>query len=368
MRHANRTFRALHTSAVLAAVALASVLTWAATRGPDTAGYTATDETVYSFVDISGASGGASILADTDDGTATLALPFPFQFYGAARTLLCVSSNGAAYFVPDVAACSGIVDFANTDLSSTSPPGDLPGLFPFWSDLTFDVAGAGAVFYQTVGAPGNRKFIVQWNNAYPSDSSSPVTFQLELGESSKQALFQYKTVDLGSGDPASKGGQATIGIRDTGAVLSGRYLQWSTGVPVIENASAILFSPQHRMTGSGYNAPATANVRGLLTVDVGIGVPMGGSLQFRYAPSNPLSRNAINLASTSLTNVSVIGGTMTINGLGTVNGAAGFSFTATVVDGTPDRFGIVIRRVPSGAVYYTAPLQPVVAGAGFSVQ
>ena len=358
MRHANSTFGAMHTTAVLAAVALASVLTWAATRGPDTFGYTATDETVYSFVDISGASGGASILADTDDGTATLTLPFAFQFYGQARTLMCVSSNGAAYFVADIAACAGIIDFANTDLSTTAPPGDSAGLFPFWSDLTFDVPGAGAVFYQTTGSPGGRRFIVQWNNAYPSGSSSPVTFQLVLFEGTGKVLFQYKTVDLGSENPASKGGEATVGIRNTGAVIRGEYLQWGIGVPVIGNESAILFGSQRRMTGSGSSMPLTAAVRRTLSVDVGTGPPPSGSLQYQYTQH----RHHLNFVSSSLTNASVTGGTMIIDGTGTVNGAHGYTFTATVVDGAPDRFGIVIRRVSNGSVYHMAPVRPVTGG------
>ena len=225
----------------LMTAALLTALAGAATRGPDPAGYTATDETVYSFVDLAG-TGGASVLDDTDDGTAVLTLPFPFSFYGAPRTLLCVSANGAAYFVADLGACSGIVDFANTDLSSTNTPGDTPGLFPFWSDLTFDQAGAGSVLYQTQGAVGSRRFVVQWHNAYPSGSASPVTFQLVLTEGTSQVLFQYRTVDLGNANPATKGAAATVGIRNAGALVSGRQIQWSFNVPVIVNDSAIAFS------------------------------------------------------------------------------------------------------------------------------
>ena len=84
--------------AVAGCLACGSVLLWAATKGPDAGGYTATDETVYSFVDIAGASGGATLLAGTDDGTALLALPFGVRFYGRTYALACVSTNGAMYF------------------------------------------------------------------------------------------------------------------------------------------------------------------------------------------------------------------------------------------------------------------------------
>jgi len=63
-----------------------------------------------------------------------------------------VSANGALYFVASASSCNGFGDFANTDLSSTIVPGDLPAVLPYWSDLTFDQPGAGAVYYGTVGA------------------------------------------------------------------------------------------------------------------------------------------------------------------------------------------------------------------------
>ena len=93
-------------AAVFAAAAGAFVL--AATKGPDGGGYTASDATVYSLVDISGAGGGASVLAGIDDGVAPLTLPFTFQFYGRPYTTICASANGALYFVSAAGACSSM--------------------------------------------------------------------------------------------------------------------------------------------------------------------------------------------------------------------------------------------------------------------
>ena len=90
----------------------------AAVRGPDAAGYTATDATVFSFVDVS--AGGARSFAGTDDGSAPLTLPFAFTFYGQSYTRVCVSSNRVIY-------CAvgrklwGVNDFANIDLALTTP-------------------------------------------------------------------------------------------------------------------------------------------------------------------------------------------------------------------------------------------------------
>lgn len=260
----------------------------AATRGPDAGGYTATDGTVYSFVDIAGANGAASILAGTDDGMAVLALPFAFGFYGVNYTQVCVSSNGALYFIASAAACNGFTDFANTDLTSTTVPGDLAAALPYWSDLSFQVSGAGAVYYQTIGAAGSRRFVIQWERAFPQDSSNPVTFQIVLSEGSGQILFQYKQADLGS-SASSRGGQATVGIRNAGAPPNQQDIGWSFNAPVIANESAIMFSratsqmPVITVTGgtfpydgSPHPAVATASGPG--------GGAVAGSFAYSYAP------------------------------------------------------------------------------------
>ena len=56
-------------------VAVSSIAAYAASKGPDGGGYTASDETIYSFIDISGAGGAAVTLAGTDDGTSAVTLP-----------------------------------------------------------------------------------------------------------------------------------------------------------------------------------------------------------------------------------------------------------------------------------------------------
>src|ERR1700761_7581793 len=130
------------TSKVTTVAALALLLATAAsvaqatTQGPDAFGYTATDQTSYSFVDISGS--GASVLSGIDDGAVALTLPFSFRFYGTSYTNICVSSNGAVYFVSDPSVCTEfnnntLNDAANTDLTATAAPGDLPGVFPLWT-------------------------------------------------------------------------------------------------------------------------------------------------------------------------------------------------------------------------------------------
>ena len=225
----------------LAAVLVSAPLPGATTKGPDAAQYTGTDSAVYSFLDISGAGGSTSVLANTDDATAPLTLPFGFQFYGQTYTIVCVSSNGLLTFVTSIAACTNTADFANTDLATAGPPGNPPAILPFWTDLTFQVPGGGSVFYQVTGASPTRKFIVEWNNAFPLGSPSPVTFEVILSETTNQILVQYKTTNLGAGNPASNGAMATVGIRDTSGNSSGRQIAWSYDAPVLANGTALLF-------------------------------------------------------------------------------------------------------------------------------
>ena len=237
----------MRTAAVVIWILAAAAVTWATSRGPDAGGYSATDEAVSSFIDLS-ATGAASVLAGADDETATLTLPFPFRFYGQLYSLACASVNGSLHFVASVGDCGSIVDFANTDLTATTTPGNWPALLPLWSDLTFDAAAAGSVLYQTLGPAGARKFVVEWHNAMPLGSSTPVTFQLVLSEGSNEALFQYKTIDLGPTNAATRGRAATVGIRNANGLTTGEQIQWSFGAPVLANDSAIRF-------GSGDSTP-----------------------------------------------------------------------------------------------------------------
>ncbi len=268
----------------------AGAIVMATSKGPDAGGYRGTDVTAYSFVDISGPSGGTSILAGSDDATAVLKLPFSFLFYGQAYTMVCVSSNGALYFVSSEAACTSLNDFANIDVSAVATPNDRPAALPFWTDLTFQVPGAGAVYYQTLGTSGSRRFIVQWNNAYPQGSPSPVTFQAILFEATGDLRFQYKAVSLGGGNPATGGGQATIGIRNTQAPGNQQEIAWSVDAPVVADSTALLFTAPNiadvnrdgvvtcddvnlvkasygkKVGQAGYNAAADVNKDGIVNI------------------------------------------------------------------------------------------------------
>ena len=201
--------------------------------GPDAFGYTASNQVPYSYEDI--AATGAAVLAGADDTTATLNIGFPFRFYGLTYTSLCVSDNGLIAF----GGCDA--DFANVDLSAQSPPGNLPLLAPLWTDLSLAAPGAGAVVYQLLGAPGARRFVLQWNNAFGVNGAVPYNFQVILYEGANNIRIQYLNVEGGPAAQAAGAG-ATVGIRAASGNTNGQYLQWSYNAAVLKDRTAIEFA------------------------------------------------------------------------------------------------------------------------------
>jgi hypothetical protein len=257
---------------------LALPVCWAATRGPDGSGYQANDRATYSFVDISG-SGSASVLAGADDDQVELNLGFTFSFYGQNYTAVCVNANGFLTMGncnPALAAAN----FANQDLASAAPQGNLPMLAAYWTDLTFAAPGAGAVFYQTSGSPGSRRFIVQWNQAYPQNGASGVTFEAILSEGSNQILVQYANTVVGA-NGFDQGASATVGIRDSAGQTNGHNLEWSYNAAVIPSQTAIVFLPP----SSTYLLTTSVNPPGAGTVTPGGPVSAGSVVQVLATPA-----------------------------------------------------------------------------------
>lgn len=110
----------------------------------------------------------------------------------------------------------------------------------------------------------------------------------------------------------------------------------------------------YKVTGSGMNYPEAPS---WATLGVNIDTLNLQDSWLRYYYPNM----KLNLISTSIAGVTVEGGTVKITGTGTVHGNEGFTFTATINDGSPDAFGIEIRN-PEGTFYYTGEVKPVVRG------
>ena len=172
--------------------------------GPDAFGYVYSDSNepggpMYAFEDIS-ETGTALAFTSTDDGSASVTLPFGFPFYGDTKTDMLVSTNGYLTF-----SGSG-TDFSNDPIPSEAAPNDI--IAPFWDDLAVNpVANEGsAVYTQDMG---DGRLIVQFENERLGDPDGPTTlsFQVVLSES---GVIEFRYRSLASADLAS----ATVGIEN----------------------------------------------------------------------------------------------------------------------------------------------------------
>lgn len=136
------------------------------------------------------------------DGEAGFVLPFTFYYQGTEVTSITVGNNGAVVFNT----ISAQINPGNANTLATSA--DL-GLYPFWDDL--DDTG-GNVYYGSVGAAPNRRFVVQWVKKQDLfQAGIPFDFELIMEESTGKVYFQYANTVTGSAT-YDNGASATIGL------------------------------------------------------------------------------------------------------------------------------------------------------------
>jgi hypothetical protein len=107
-------------------------------------------------------------------------------------------------------------------------------------------------------------------------------------------------------------------------------------------------------SGAGYNYPEPG-FSASMSLNVGNLSLETGWLEYYY------SKLRLNLVSTSTTGLSVSGNTVTITGEGTVNGTAGYTFTVTIVEGSPDVMGIEIYK-SDGTLFFSAGSDVISSG------
>jgi hypothetical protein len=159
-------------------------------------------------------------------------LGFSFVFYGTPFTEVAISSNGTLYFGAD----------ATLGLTNSCMPGNTPYVVDdhiiaaFWDDL--DPAAAGEVYHQTLGAPGDQRFVVQWDA--PNFGGSVVDLMRI-----QAVLHQSGTIDvcyvdtINAGNPGDEGAEATAGIQRDPAVA----LQHSCNTPALTSGRQLVYVP-----------------------------------------------------------------------------------------------------------------------------
>jgi hypothetical protein len=218
---------------------------WAATKGPDSFGYTATDETTFSWEAITPGEGGSGTpigpdewIGDADDGYVEVPIGFDFTFYGNSYSNVYISNNGLLSFG------SGSREYGNECIPTDNEPNNFIGIF--WDDLTIAFlppAQRTCVYYAVVGTAPTRRFVVTFDKVpHNGDSTASYTFQAVLHEDGR-IKTQYRTMQNGSGQYAD-GRSATLGIENPSGYGG---LEWwcgdgSTPGPVT-NGYAVLYSP-----------------------------------------------------------------------------------------------------------------------------
>jgi subtilisin family serine protease len=169
----------------------------------------------YSWVETTGMT---RLLLSDNGVSAPIALPFTFRFYGAEKSSVYVSANGAIGFSPE-----GLSATENSAMPSAAAPNDF--IAPYWDNL--DPGTAGNIYAGTVGTAPNRRFVVSWVNVPRVATTAYLSFQAILDESTGDIIFQYREVAGTRG--AGRG--ATVGVENASGDTGALYLH--NGAPIL---------------------------------------------------------------------------------------------------------------------------------------
>ena len=177
---------------------------------------------IYNWVDISAV--GSELDLD-DDESASVALPFDFNFYGEANDTINISSNGYLTFDDNG------TEYYNNEITNSYNVSNL--IAPFWDDLN---PGYSGMVYHHYDAEQNR-FIVQYQNIARYEVENALTFQTILNADGS-IVYQYNKMDAAVDS-------ATVGLEnpDGDAGLQIVYNNNNDVNPYIEDELAIEFTP-----------------------------------------------------------------------------------------------------------------------------
>ncbi|MGC4115555.1 MAG: CARDB domain-containing protein [Myxococcales bacterium] len=230
---------------------------------------TYTTWTSFTLLNSSGSAGG-------DSGIATLAIPFPFSFYGKTYTSLDINLDGLIMFENATKICTGSYSSkccTANDLPDAAAPN---GVIAFWWDDGASSTGTGK--WAVSGSPGSQIFAIKlenWGSYSYSSPISPRTVEIDLHEDNGAIDIYYGAIS----SPTASDGEAEVGIEDStgsqgvlGMSCSNTTsycdnTQWPAG-KVISFAPAV--KPDLSVTGVYGSAlvPTTVNGNPGYTVDV----------------------------------------------------------------------------------------------------
>lgn len=144
--------------------------------------YTLTEGVTYTWID---ASGGTELFL-SDDGYATISLPFDFQFYNATFSTIYLAANGYLSFVD-----SSPSYYLNVPIPSVDPDHQYL-IAPFWDDIYLPYGGH--IYVQSFGT----YWVAEWLNVYHFSDPLIGSFEVILYESG-EIVFNYDYLDYTTG-------------------------------------------------------------------------------------------------------------------------------------------------------------------------
>jgi hypothetical protein len=205
------------------------------------------------------ATAGADPVADGDDISSQLALPFAFTFYGqayAAGHNVWISTNG-------VYCCDAVPIGTNAPIGS--PPHSSPtnSVQAGWFDLT------GRVTTITHGTVGSRELVLNWSalemTENDDDTGAPNLFQVILHEGSNNIEFQIAYL------------QSDLHVATVGGIRGGSS---SAGLDYIDAASGVRLNDKGLLITAGAQDVVIPEPGSLALLGLGL---MGAALARRRA-------------------------------------------------------------------------------------
>jgi hypothetical protein len=200
----------------------------------------------------------------------------------------------------------------------------------------------------TVKRPPERP-IAEANGPYSGTVGSPITFDATGSYDPDGSIVSYEWDWNNDGiyDEMTTSSTITHTWGTTYSGTIGLKVTDNEGLSANDTTSVEVRERLVKVSGGAYFYPETSTYRASFSMDVNGPSSPSGWLKYYY------TRTRMNFVSTEITSVSAPGNAASISGTGTVNGVGGYTFTATVTNGSPDSFGIVIKK-PDGTTYYSA--------------
>jgi hypothetical protein len=169
----------------------------------------------------------------TDDSNIVVPMGFAFPVYGTSHTQANIQSNGVLRWGDAL-----YLSFSNSCLPSPTNPAS-NNLYVFWDDLN-PSTGASEVYYQTLGTPGNRRFVVQWDTAhFGGDATDLIRFQAMLMEATGEIRVCYPDT-LSASNVGNSGAEATSGIQRDATT----GFDFSCNTPDLVNGTELRYVPR----------------------------------------------------------------------------------------------------------------------------